>query len=98
MSRFILGDNWVLQKLNVDIEVPDVISLDSYRAMEKLDNELALVESTSCPEIMFDESAMAQLLGMGFPEIRCKRALIKTGHSGGDAAMAWLFEHMDDAG
>lgn len=35
-------------------------------------------------------------MGMGFPEIRCKRALMKTGHSGADAAMTWLFEHMDD--
>ena len=33
---------------------------------------------------------------MGFPENRCKKALIKTGNSGADAAMNWLFEHMED--
>lgn len=39
------------------------------------------------------------LLGMGFPEIRCKRALLATGNGpDGEAAMEWLFAHMDDAG
>lgn len=42
---------------------------------------------------------MAQLTGMGFPEIRCKRALMATGNSGdANAAMEWLFAHMEDAG
>lgn len=41
---------------------------------------------------------MNQLTGMGFPEIRAKRALIATGHNGADVAMNWLFEHMEDAG
>ena len=35
---------------------------------------------------------MAQLSGMGFPEIRCKRALLATGNNGNaEAAMEWLF-------
>lgn len=41
---------------------------------------------------------MAQLSGMGFPENRCKRALIATGHHGAEVAMNWLFEHMEDPG
>jgi len=41
---------------------------------------------------------MTQLTGMGFPEIRCKRALLATGHNGAEVAMNWLFEHMEDAG
>jgi len=35
---------------------------------------------------------------MGFPEIRCKKALINTGNHGADVAMNWLFEHMEDPG
>ena len=35
---------------------------------------------------------------MGFPEIRCKKALIATGNNGAETAMNWLFEHMDDLG
>jgi ubiquitin carboxyl-terminal hydrolase 5/13 len=42
--------------------------------------------------------ALNQLLVMGFPEIRCKKALIATGNNGANMAMNWLFEHMDDPG
>lgn len=39
---------------------------------------------------------MAQLEGMGFPIVRCQKALLATGNSNADAAMEWLFAHMDD--
>ena len=35
---------------------------------------------------------------MGFPENRCKRALLNTGNNGAEIAMNWLFEHMEDPG
>lgn len=38
------------------------------------------------------------LEGMGFPLIRCQKALQATGNSDGEAAMEWLFAHMDDPG
>ena len=41
---------------------------------------------------------MAQLEAMGFPTIRCKKALLATGNSDPEAAMEWLFSHMDDPG
>lgn len=49
-------------------------------------------------EPQFDPEAINQLLGMGFPEIRAKRALLATGHNGAEVAMNWLFEHMEDPG
>lgn len=39
-----------------------------------------------------------QLEGMGFPLVRCQKALLATGNSDVNAAMEWLFMHMDDAG
>jgi len=39
--------------------------------------------------------ALGQLEGMGFPTIRCKKALLAN-PSDPDAAVQWLFEHMDD--
>jgi len=39
---------------------------------------------------------MAQLEGMGFPTIRCQKALLATGKSDADSAMNWLFQHMED--
>lgn len=41
---------------------------------------------------------MAQLEGMGFPTIRCQKALLATGNSNPEAAMEWLFSHMEDPG
>jgi uncharacterized UBP type Zn finger protein len=35
---------------------------------------------------------------MGFPEIRCQKALLATGNSDPEAAMEWLFAHMEDPG
>ena len=41
---------------------------------------------------------MAQLEAMGFPTVRCQKALLATGNSDASAAMEWLFQHMDDPG
>ena len=35
---------------------------------------------------------------MGFPTIRCQKALLATGNSDAEAAVEWLFSHMDDPG
>lgn len=52
--------------------------------------------SSGLPE--FNANAMAQLEGMGFPTIRCQKALLATGNSDPEAAMEWLFAHMEDPG
>ena len=45
-----------------------------------------------------DAAAVAQLEAMGFPTIRCQKALLATGNNGAEIAMSWLFEHMEDPG
>lgn len=95
LSRFVLGDNWVMEKLNVVVNVPLTIDLAKYKSPGKQPDEVLLPEEAAAgPSI--DQAALNQLMEMGFPENRCKRAIYKTGNSGADAAMAWLFEHMDD--
>ena len=47
---------------------------------------------------VFNEAAMAQLEAMGFPTIRCQKALLATGNQDPEAAMEWLFQHMEDPG
>jgi uncharacterized UBP type Zn finger protein len=34
---------------------------------------------------------------MGFPRVRCEKALHATGNNDAEAAMNWLFAHMEDA-
>jgi ubiquitin carboxyl-terminal hydrolase 5/13 len=46
----------------------------------------------------FNAEAMAQLEGMGFPTVRCQKALLATGNADPTAAMDWLFTHMEDPG
>jgi ubiquitin carboxyl-terminal hydrolase 5/13 len=46
----------------------------------------------------FNQAALAQLEAMGFPQIRCQKALLATGNSDPEAAMEWLFAHMEDPG
>lgn len=96
-SRFVLGEGWVMEKLNVKITAPHQLSLDQFRAVAKSDGELLFpADATNSQEPTIDQDALNALLGMGFPENRCKRALIKTGNNGADVAMNWLFEHMED--
>ncbi|EED85732.1 predicted protein [Postia placenta Mad-698-R] len=72
--------NWVPTKLDIPLNVSDTLQLDQ-----------------SAPGLpQFNEAAMAQLEAMGFPTIRCQKALLATGNNDAEAAMEWLFAHMED--
>ena len=64
--------------------------------MLNLIGQLELTAAAALPQ--FNEAAIAQLEGMGFPTFRCQKALLATGNSDAEAAMEWLFSHMDDPG
>ncbi|GAA6062256.1 hypothetical protein JCM10212_001770 [Sporobolomyces blumeae] len=97
-ARFQL-DNWVPRKVDVPL-VFDAkqVDLSGYVGKGLQEGETELPEDpTDAPaEPSFDADSMNQLTGMGFPEIRAKRALLATGHNGAEVAMNWLFEHMED--
>ena len=46
----------------------------------------------------FNADAMTMLAGMGFPEVRCQKALLATANENAELAMEWLFAHMEDPG
>ena len=52
--------------------------------------------TSSRPEV--DQAALNELLAMGFPEVRCRKALSKTSNAGAEIALNWLLEHMEDPG
>jgi hypothetical protein len=76
------------------------LQLDPLFSKGKLDTETDLPEDApeAAPLPPFDATAMAQLEAMGFPAIRCQKALLATGNGDAEAAMNWLFQHMEDAG
>jgi len=96
--RFVLV-NWVPTKVNVAVVVGDEpFLLDDYKSAGHQPSEELLPEdaSDSKPSFVANEEAAQQLEGMGFPRNRCEKALHATGNSDANAAMEWLFAHMED--
>lgn len=92
--------NWVPVKLSVAIKFGEHLSLSQYRSDGKLDDERELPDDDKdkdeSGEITFNPDFLTALMGMGFTENRCKKALYNTANTSAEAAANWLFEHMDD--
>ncbi|KAL7920355.1 ubiquitinyl hydrolase [Trichoderma austrokoningii] len=92
--------NWVPIKLDVPVIVPDEpFLLDSYLSKGHQPSEELLPEEaeSQAPAFVPDAAGVAQLEAMGFPRNRAEKALHATGNSDANAAMEWLFAHLDDA-
>lgn len=91
--------NWVPVKIDVPIIVPDeAFPLDQYLSSGIQPSEEALPDEPkeAAPPFVPNAEAVATLEAMGFPRNRCERALHATGNSDANAAMEWLFGHMED--
>ncbi|KAG0652112.1 Ubiquitin-specific-processing protease 14 [Hyphodiscus hymeniophilus] len=91
--------NWVPTKVNVAVVVGDEpFHLDDYKSPGLQSSEELLPEddTDAKPTFSANEAAVQQLEGMGFPRNRCEKALHATGNSDANAAMEWLFTHMED--
>ncbi|KAH7313863.1 hypothetical protein B0I35DRAFT_480509 [Stachybotrys elegans] len=98
-ARKMALENWVPIKVDVPVMVPDEpFALDAYLSKGLQESEQQLPEEAEAPAPAFvpDAAAVAQLEAMGFPRNRCERALHATGNSDANAAMEWLFGHMED--
>lgn len=93
--------NWVPTKLDIPVVVGDQqFDLDAYKSHGLRDGEELLPEDADTggpPAFIPDATALGQLEGMGFPRVRCEKALHATGNSDADTAMNWLFAHMEDS-
>ncbi len=94
LRRYYVGEDWTPKKLEVLVDIPDEFSLESLRSQgrqpgEELQPEAAGEEA--------DETLVAQLMSMGFPESKCKRAALSTGNKEVEAAMEWLLVHGNEA-
>jgi ubiquitin carboxyl-terminal hydrolase 5/13 len=96
--------NWVPTKQDVAVVIDDEsISFDVYYSSGLSSDEELLPEDTevssaggSSNKFVPNEVALSLLEAMGFPRVRCEKALHATGNSDPDAASNWLFEHMED--
>ncbi|KAJ0401930.1 hypothetical protein ATCC90586_008261 [Pythium insidiosum] len=104
MRRFYVAEDWTPKKLDVVVRVPETLSLSSYLSTGLKDGEHLLPETTTggpsamstATEVTPDEALVVQLISMGFSENGCKRAAIATGNASAEAAMEWIFSHMED--
>lgn len=98
--RFVI-DNWVPKKVDVPVVVGDEpFLLDDYKSSGHQASEELLPEDTrasNLPSFTANPEAMQNLQLMGFPTNRCEKALHATGNSDANAAMEWLFAHMEDS-
>ncbi|KAF9425625.1 hypothetical protein BGZ94_007373 [Podila epigama] len=101
MRRFAY-QNWVPRKLAVPIVISEnQIDLEKYRGHgQKPDEELLLEDAPGAgagsQEPTFDQASLEQLQMMGFPLVRCQKALLATNNQGSEIAMDWLIQHMED--
>ena len=93
--------NWVPTKQDVPVIVDEgTIDFEAYRSTGQQPGEDLLPDdaSTTSTKAGFvpNEAGLSMLEAMGFPRIRCEKALRATGNEDPEAASLWLFEHMED--
>lgn len=89
LSRYVLR-NWIPQKMDMAVQVP-FTSLD---LKDFVGEYVAPVKEESYkPDI--DESVLNELISMGFPGAKCRKAILETGNRGLELAMNWMFENED---
>jgi ubiquitin carboxyl-terminal hydrolase 5/13 len=97
--------NWVPTKLDVPVIVDEhPFSFDPYRSEGLQQGEEELPEDAgtgtagtgALDRFVPNAEALALLEGMGFPRVRCEKALHATGNADANAASEWLFQHMED--
>merc|ERR1719300_1766665 len=93
-----VDESWQPVKLDVEVQMPDVLDLLSLRGQGLKPGEVSLPDEDTPEEEtnnwIIDEATVAQLMDMGFALDGCKRAVYNTGNSGVEAAMAWVMDHM----
>lgn len=93
--------NWVPTKLDVPVNLPstDTLEFTEHYLGKGLQPDEEVM-SDSPPQLKlpeFNQGALSLLQSMGFPLIRCQKALLATGNTdNSEVAMEWLFNHMED--
>lgn len=100
MRKFVMEEGWVPKKLDVYIDVPDIIDISNMRSKglqpgeEQLPEGIEDIKDQNQP--VADEDIVSKLMSMGFSSLHCQKAAINTSNAGVEAAMNWLLAHMDD--
>lgn len=94
-----MKEDWTPVKLDVAVEMPDILNLNFLRGFGLQPTEELLPETVGAapPPLVYDPVILNQLTDMGFPAEACERALYFTENRGLEAATNWLMEHIADS-
>ncbi|KAJ9153652.1 hypothetical protein P3X46_027071 [Hevea brasiliensis] len=101
MRKFLMEEGWVPKKLDVYIDVPDIIDINHMRSRGLQPGEELLPDGVpeggvKSNKLLANEDIVSQLVSMGFNHLHCEKAAINTLNNGVEEAMNWLLSHMDD--
>ncbi|PIO33564.1 hypothetical protein AB205_0099820, partial [Aquarana catesbeiana] len=112
IKKFTFGLDWVPKKLDVTVDMPDILDINHLRAKglqpgeEELPDIAPPIVIPEDPKDRFrnqfmeppdiDESSVMQLAEMGFPLEACRKAVYYTGSMGAELAFNWIIAHMED--
>lgn len=101
MRKFVMEAGWVPKKLDVYIDVDDIIDISHMRSKGLQPGEELLPEGgpgdqEESNKLLPNEDIVSQLASMGFNHLHCQKAAINTSNAGVEEAMNWLLSHMDD--
>ncbi|CAH2247759.1 ubiquitin carboxyl-terminal hydrolase 13 [Pelobates cultripes] len=112
IKKFTFGLDWVPKKLDVSVDMPDILDINHLRASglqpgeEELPDIAPPIVIPDDPKDRFrnhymeppdiDESSVMQLAEMGFPLEACRKAVYYTGNLGAEVAFNWIIAHMEE--
>ncbi|KAH3688687.1 hypothetical protein WICPIJ_000334 [Wickerhamomyces pijperi] len=89
--------NWIPVKTDVPLSLPDSFDIKDFQSPELLEEgEIEVKEEEAEEPYQFNTEALNNLLQMGFPENRAKKAIYETDSSDPEYLMNWLIERMED--
>lgn len=86
-------------KLDVAIEMPDILDLCALRGsgVQSGEDPLPEITGTPPPSPVLDQDVLKQLMDMGFPPEACKKAVYFTDNKGLEPATNWVMDHIGDS-
>lgn len=103
LGRYFVDSNWRQKKIDAKVLMPELLNLGHLRSQGLQPGEVLMkVDQYDTPAQQQKKSIvnldlLPQITGMGFSEFGARRAIIATGGNDIEAAMQWVFEHMEDA-
>lgn len=98
LKKFTAKEDWTPIKLDVEVEMPDLLDLNWLEGKGLQPNEESLPEVTELehPQPQYDPAIMNQLTEIGFPIEACKRAVFFTENGSFEDVTNWLMTHIAD--